>query len=121
MSQNIKTLLKKYKYDFIHCESCGGRVIRDGELVCSECGLIQGKILDSVKNPYSHVGESEYHKYNREANHDRKLHKLDLNKSKFTNIRILKSAGVKLTEYCKKNKLTKYLFISEIILKEISE
>ncbi len=120
----IKRLLKKYKYDFMLCESCGGRVIRDKELVCSVCGLVQDKILVPPANKtsvYKNNTEGEYRKTRRESEFSKKLHKLDRNKSRFTNVRVTRESSERLTEYCKKNHFIKYKYLTEIIEKAITK
>ena len=120
----INRLLKKYKYDFMLCESCGGRVIRDKELVCSICGLVQDKILVPPANKtsvYKNNTEGEYRKTRRESEFSKKLNKLDRNKKRFTSVRITRESSERLSEYCKINKYIKYKFLTEIIEKAITK
>lgn len=119
--KNIEKLLKKYKYDSPMCEFCGGRVIRDREWVCSVCGIVQGEILDSVKNPYNKVGESEHRKRKRESDWSKKLHKGNMKRKRKATIIISRDVKTLLTKYLEGRAIYQYQFLDKIILDAISD
>ena len=136
VNKKIHSVVKKYKKigkpsPNPKCEICGGRVIKDREWVCDNCGLVQGPILiDDTKNLPTHT-ESKSRKYNREVTWDRKIHKLlhdraymnaymDHRREEKAIVYIEREVHTRLKKYCVENKIVMYSFISVAVEEELN-
>ncbi len=128
--------MKKYKYDSPLCEECGGKIIEDGERICSNCGLVEGPVLKLPKI-YSNSVQNEMRKQNNESTHLKEYHRIIHNKAyreqyqkdfkekiKENNkkyykdkrsVAIKRSVQKRFAKYCKKNKLKQAVFLTILL------
>ena len=105
----------------MRCTECGGRVIEDRELVCEDCGLVQGQILQSKKrSPYLNTRESSYRKENRGKKMRAEERTAMLDTANRFNMKVNRELHKPLKAYAKKHKMSMVEVASKAIMSYIN-